>query len=259
MKPEIDDVRQYWDSHLNLTQFLPSQDVEVGSDVFWSHLERSMDRYAYKQRVLERFAEQCGGGKLLEIGSGLGLELSQLAELGFDVTGADLAPNAVELANSYLKRRGLPGRAMVQNAESLDLAEGSFDAVYSSGVIQHTPNIEKAIAEIYRVLAPGGRILIILYHRRSWFYLLQRLSGTNVEFASDDAPIINAYTRDELRRLFSRFRDIAVDTEYFRPKATTRGGAMALLYNRIFVPVMGALPEAWVRRYGWHLVLTGRK
>ena len=67
MKPEIDDVRQYWDSHLNLTQFLPSEDVEVGSDVFWSHLERSMSRYAYKQHVLERFAEQCGGGKLLDV------------------------------------------------------------------------------------------------------------------------------------------------------------------------------------------------
>ena len=109
------------------------------------------------------------------------------------------------------------------------------------------------------MLEPGGRILIILYHRRSWFYLLQRLSGTNVEFASDDAPIINAYTRNELRQLFSRFQDVEVDTQYFRPKPTTRGGAMAGLYNGVFVPVMGALPEPWVRPFGWHLVLTGRK
>jgi ubiquinone/menaquinone biosynthesis C-methylase UbiE len=259
MKQEIEDVRQYWDSHLNLTQFLPSPDVEVGSDEFWSYLEQSMDRYAYKQQVLERFAETCGGGKLLEIGSGLGLELAQLAALGFDVTGADLAPNAVELCNSYLKRRGLPGRAIVQNAESLDFPDETFDAVYSSGVIQHTPNIEKAIAEIWRVTKPGGRILVILYHRHSWFYLLQRLSGTAVEFDSDDAPIINSYTRDEMKSLFGAFTDLEVVPEYYYPKPTQRGGAAALLYNRIFVPLMGALPEGAVRRFGWHLVLTGRK
>ncbi len=259
MKHEIEDVRRYWDSHLNLTQFLPSEDVEVGSDLFWSHLERSMDRYAYKQRVLERFAAQCGGGKLLEIGSGLGLELARLAELGFDVTGADLAPNAVELCNRYLARRGLPGRALVQNAESLEFADHSFDAVYSSGVIQHTPNIEKAIAEIRRVLKPGGRILIILYHRRSWFHLLQRLSGTNVEFETGDAPIVNAYTRGELLRLFADFRDLQIECEYFYPKPTQRRGAAAFLYNRVFVPVMRALPERAVRRFGWHLVLTGAK
>jgi ubiquinone/menaquinone biosynthesis C-methylase UbiE len=259
MKHEIEDVRQYWDSHLNLTQFLPSEDVEIGSDAFWNHLEQSMDRYPYKRRVLERFAQDCGGGKLLEIGSGLGLELAQLAELGFDVTGADLAPNAVELCNSYLERRGLPGRAMVQNAENLELPDEAFDAVYSSGVIQHTPQIEKAIAEIWRVTKPGGRILIILYHRHSWFYLLQRLSGTNVEFDSDDAPIINSYTREELKRLFGAFTDLEVVPEYYYPKPTQRTGAAAFLYNRIFVPVMGALPEGAVRRFGWHLVLTGRK
>lgn len=259
MKNTIDDVQQYWDSHLNLTQFLAAEDVEVGSDAFWQHLERSVARNDYKQGALERFAASCGGGKLLEIGSGLGLELARLGKLGFDVTGVDLAPNAVALCNRYLERQGVNGRAVVQNAEALEFGDQSFDAVYSSGVIQHTPDIERAIAEIDRVLKPGGRILIILYHRHSWFYLLQRLSGTNVEFEGEDAPIVNAYTRSELRRLFARFRDLEVDTEYVYPQSTTRRGTLATLYNRVFVPAMGLLPEGAVRRYGWHLVLTGRK
>lgn len=259
MTRDIEEVRDFWNSHLNLTQFLPSDDVEVGSDAFWEHLERSMDRYGYKDALLERFAASCGGGKLLEVGSGLGIELARLGELGFDVTGADLAPNAVDLCNTYLRRKGVAGRAVVQDAESLTFEDQSFDAVYSSGVIQHTPNIGKAIAEIWRVLRPGGRILVILYHRRSWFYLLQRLSGTNVEFESGEAPIVNAYTRSELRRLFSRFRDLEIDTEYYYPRPTQRPGLAARLYNRVFVPVMGALPESTVRRFGWHLVLMGRK
>lgn len=258
-KHDVEDVRGYWDSHLNLTQFLGSGEIAPGSEAFWGSLEESLARYAYKPRLLERFARDCGGGKLLEVGCGLGLELARLGELGFDVTGVDLAPQAVELCNAYLRRRGVRGRALVQNAESLEFQDASFDAVYSSGVLQHTPDIERAIGEIFRVLRPGGRILVILYHRRSWFQLLRRLSRVNVEFEAGDAPIVNAYTREELRRLFARFRDVRVETEYYRPEPTNRRGALAFLFNRVFVPAFRSLPEQLVRRYGWHLVLTGSR
>ena len=60
MKHTLDDVQKYWDSHLNLTQFFPDEEVEVGSDEFWRHLDATMDRYAYKQAVLERFANDVG-------------------------------------------------------------------------------------------------------------------------------------------------------------------------------------------------------
>ncbi|MBW2269985.1 MAG: class I SAM-dependent methyltransferase [Deltaproteobacteria bacterium] len=259
MKHTLDDVQQYWDSHLNLTQFFPDEEVAVGSDEFWRQLDASMDRYAYKEAVLERFASEAGGGELLEIGCGLGLELSRLSKLGFDVTGLDLAPNAVAVAHANLQRQGLTGRAVVGNAEALEFADETFDAVYSSGVIQHTPSIEAAIAQIWRVLKPGGRILIILYHRHSWFNLLQRLSNTNVEFESGDAPIINSYSRGELRSLFQRFRNLEIETEYYYPKPTTRGGTLARLYNGVFVPFMGALPKAVAQPFGWHLVLTAEK
>ncbi len=259
MKATVEDVGRYWDSHLNLTQFFESEAVAAGSDEFYSLLERSLSRYSYKEPLLREFALDCEGKQLLEVGCGLGVELGELGALGFEVTGVDLAKSAVAVANEYLKRKGVPGRALVQDAERLEFGEATFDAVYSCGVLQHTPDIEKAIDEIWRVLKPGGRILIILYHRQSWFYLLHRLSGMNVEFQAEDAPIINTYTREELRRLFRRFPNIRVRCEYCRPLRTNRGGLLAGLYNHVFVPVMRAVPEPVVQGFGWHLVLTGRK
>ena len=259
MTPTIDDVRNYWNTHLNLTQFLGDKDLEPGSNRFFEEIERSFDRYGYKNRVFRAFANDAAGKKLLEVGCGLGIELGRLGEFGFDVTGVDLAPKAVELANANLKRKGVTGCAVVANAESLEFKDATFDAVYSSGVLQHTPDMDKAIAEVHRVLKPGGRILIVLYHRRSWFYLLHRLSRQNIEFDDEDAPIINAYTKAELRRLFCDFENVSVACEYYRPERTGRTGFKAALYNNLFVPVMGALPTALVRDFGWHLVLIATK
>lgn len=258
-EPRIEDVRGYWDAHLNLTQFIAHGEAEVGSDEFYRLLSNTLGRYEYKPALLREFARGREGQRLLEVGCGLGLELGELSKLGFVVTGIDLAPNAVSVANNYLARLGLPGEAQVENAERLSFEDEAFDAAYSCGVLQHTPDIHRAIGEIWRVLRPGGAILIILYHRYSWFNLLRRLSRTNVEFESDDAPIINTYTRSELRALFSRFRDIDIQCEYYYPRQTPRKGLLPFLFNTVFVPAMRAVPRPVARRFGWHLVLTARK
>ncbi len=258
MTHTIEDVRSYWDSHLNLTQFLTVSEIELGSEEFFLFLE-TLDRYDYKDPLLCSFSQGCKGQKLLEVGCGLGLELTKLGSLGFDVTGIDLSPQAVNLSRAFLQRKALTGMTKVQNAEQLDFADHSFDAVYSSGVLQHTPNIEKAINEIWRVLKPGGKILIILYHKRSWFYLAHKLSGANIEFESEDAPIINSYTRREMRDLFSDFKNVDVMCEYYRPTPTRRRGILPFLYNKIFVSSMGLMPQRLIRNFGWHLVLTATK
>lgn len=259
MKTGIDDVRSYWNSHLNCTQFLTSKDVAIGSHEFYAELEQSYLRYDYKDAAFRAFRAGASGDRLLEVGCGLGIELAKLSALGFDATGVDLAPRAVELANAYFRMKGVRGTAIQGNAENLDFADGSFDAIYSSGVLQHTPDIRRAVREIHRVLNPGGSILIVLYHRRSWFNLLRRLSGVNVEFVDRDAPIVNMYSRKELRDLFSAFRDVQIATEYFRAEPTKRRGALAHAYNRIFVPAIRLAPRALLQSFGWHLVLTARK
>jgi SAM-dependent methyltransferase len=65
---------------------------------------------------------------------------------------------------------GLSGTFLQANAEQLGFPDQCFDLVYSHGVLHHTPNTRTAIDEVYRVLKPGGRAIVMLYHRHSFNY-----------------------------------------------------------------------------------------
>jgi ubiquinone/menaquinone biosynthesis C-methylase UbiE len=260
MQNSIDAIREYWNSHLNCTQFVVDKRIIVGSEEFYDIVEKyARSRASYKAKLLKEFSAGCKGKKLLEVGCGLGVDLARLGKLGFDVTGIDLAPVAVELAGNYLKRQKISGLTMLQNAEQMDFADKSFDAVYSCGVLQHTPDIGKAISEMIRVLRPEGKMLVILYHRHSWFFLLHRLTGVNIEFEDKDAPIINTYTRKEMKALFQGLRRTKVTCEYCYPNPTRRKGMLPILFNHCFVPASKIVPSVVMRHFGWHLVLTGVK
>jgi ubiquinone/menaquinone biosynthesis C-methylase UbiE len=256
----IAQVREYWNSHLNLTQFLDSKDIDADSENFYNAVERHIrGRHAYKEKLLRDFSTGCQGLKLLEVGCGLGIELASLGKLGFDVTGIDLAPAAVKLAGDHLRRLNINGRTLVQNVEHMEFPDESFDAVYSSGVLHHTPDIQRAIAEILRVLKPGGEILVILYHRRSWFYLLHKLTRINIEFGDEDAPIINAYTKKQVKSLFHGLRIARVDVEYYYPMPTTKRGFLPFLFNHLFITGSRIMPAVIMKPLGWHLLVTGVK
>ena len=52
----------------------------------------------------------------------------------------------------------------------MPFADATFEYVYSWGVLHHTPGIDRAIAEIHRVLKPGGGVGVMLYNRESLLY-----------------------------------------------------------------------------------------
>jgi SAM-dependent methyltransferase len=64
------------------------------------------------------------------------------------------------------------------DAEHLEFPEGSFDFVWSWGVIHHSSSTERILKEIHRVLRPGGRAVIMVYHRGWWnYYVTETLYG----------------------------------------------------------------------------------
>ncbi len=71
---------------------------------------------------------------------------------------------------------GLSGTFQKENAERLSFPDESFDWVFSHGVLHHTPDTQAAIDEVYRVLKPDGRAIIMLYHKRSFNYLVRIMS-----------------------------------------------------------------------------------
>jgi len=94
--------------------------------------------------------------KVLEVGPGPGeLSARMTEELGADVVAVDVSERMVELARS----RGVDAR--VGDVQSLPFEDGSFDTVVAAWMLYHVPDLDRGLAEIARVLEPGGRLIAV--------------------------------------------------------------------------------------------------
>jgi ubiquinone/menaquinone biosynthesis C-methylase UbiE len=128
-----------------------------------------LDRVAGVEPVRE--AKRCAtaamglraGDRVLDVGCGTGFDLPAMAaEVGprGRVTGIDVSARAVEEARR--KVAGLPTvGAEVADVQDLPYADGSFDACRADRTLQHVPDVERGLSEIRRVLAPGGRLVVL--------------------------------------------------------------------------------------------------
>jgi len=96
---------------------------------------------------------------------GLGADHQRFAEAGAELYGIDLTPRAIERTRRRLALLGLTSRLAVDDAEAPYFSDGRFDLVYSWGVLHHTSDTPKAVAEVWRVLKPDGCARIMLYHK----------------------------------------------------------------------------------------------
>lgn len=95
------------------------------------------------------------GGRLLEIGSGLGHLVGQLEE-AFETYGMDLNHWAVERSKTVVKKSALH----TASAQELPFRNDSFNVVIIKHIVEHLPEPEKAVAEIGRVIAQGGVLIL---------------------------------------------------------------------------------------------------
>lgn len=261
MAPNVEDSKKYWNSHTLGLQYQTDMSIEKGTPEFFEHIDPVASRFYWIYQMMDQEAPALKGKKLLEIGCGMGRDSAEWASRGVLVTASDLTPNAIEYTKKYFAYRGLNAEYKVTSALNLDFPDQTFDAVYSRGVIHCTAaDIRPAINEIYRVLKPGGRALIFhFYHRWSWFNLLHKYGKENIEFVDADPPFNNIYSRDQVRAFFDRFEHVTVDVQHYYPFKTRRTGTKAWLFNNVFVPVYGALPEALVKPFGWKINVRATK
>ncbi len=104
------------------------------------------------------------GERVLDVGSGAGTDSLVAAQMvGPDgrVTGIDMTPEMLAKARAAAAEMGAPNVEFVEGeAEQLPFADASFDVVISNGVIDLVPDKDAVFSELFRVLAPGGRIQI---------------------------------------------------------------------------------------------------
>jgi ubiquinone/menaquinone biosynthesis C-methylase UbiE len=97
----------------------------------------------------------------LEIGAGTGYFTLNLLQDGVvrEATAIDISPGMLDVLQSNATRVGVAVRTVACDAAALPFAAGSFDIVLGHAVLHHLPHLDRAFAEILRVLKPGGRLL----------------------------------------------------------------------------------------------------
>jgi ubiquinone/menaquinone biosynthesis C-methylase UbiE len=285
-------VRAFWQENPCGTKFA---DAPPGSRRFYELVEEHRYQKEWHIPAAAGFAET-KDMRVLEIGCGLGTDGAQFAKAGADYTGVDLTQAAVELAQKRFELFHLPGAFRTADAEQLDFPDNSFDLVYSHGVLHHTPDTAGAVKEVHRVLKPGGRAEVMLYHRDSYNYrvnisLLRRAgvhllrSGSGVKFVH----LLTGESEDALRehaRRLKKERSYLSSEEFLSQNTDGAGNPLARVYsrneahelfkdfskveirtyflNKKWLPIIGPLLPRSIEsrlasRWGWHLWIYATK
>jgi len=111
------------------------------------------------------------GRKYLEVGGGDGRFALELMKQGFTVVETDIAPGSVRRAREFAAKAGVADSNlfMAVDAENLPFKDSSFDGLFLVASLHHLPNPEFALKEFYRVVKPGGCVLV-LREPASWFF-----------------------------------------------------------------------------------------
>ena len=244
----VQSVRSFWEGHVNNEYY--TGEARASAAYFDQIRER---RYRWHYHLRELFEELAGsGGDLLEIGCGIGVDSIELARCGFRVTGVDLTQAAIDIAEQHAAHRHADITFRTGNAEALDFPESAFDAVYSFGVLHHTPDMPKAISEVHRVLKPGGTAYIMLYHRFSIvekIHQIFRMPYESPKDLKDHCPVVYRLSRNEAGDYFSEFSKVEITADY----PFTYG----FRHLTFWMPV--GLKKWLGRHIGWHLMIRAVK
>lgn len=218
----VSQVANYWDDEP--CHFWAGKNYETGSKEFFEAIES--ERYS-SQDYIHKFAQFSRWHKkdVLEVGCGIGTDALQFIRSGAYYQGIDLSSYSIDIAKKRIDLYGLSPaydpQFTVMNAENILYEDKSFDLVYSWGVIHHSPNPEKVVDEIYRVLRPNGKFVGMIYKRFSTMGLAVYLrdiarhynpfiSLTTAFKRSLESPGTKAYNIGEAKKLFGKFSDLKI-------------------------------------------------
>lgn len=138
----------------------------------WAAGYRTSENDAFYSLAFDHVASLLGGahhGPVLDAGCGYGTKTVHLARRGFNVVGVDISERVLEIGQRSVEIAGLTDRVEFHHADLLAMPfeDGAFGSVLCWGVLMHVPEVERAIAELARVIRPGGTIVVSEGNRRS--------------------------------------------------------------------------------------------
>jgi ubiquinone/menaquinone biosynthesis C-methylase UbiE len=181
----------------------------------WYAQNTQKNMAAYRRsakQVAERVAE---GATILEVAPGPGYLSIELAKLGnYRIVGLDISATFVEIAQEKAKEAGVHIDFRLGNAAAMPLADGLFDCIVCSAAFKNFAEPVKALDEMFRVLKPGGKVLIIDLRPDASIEVIDKhiredlaLTGINfllTKWAFQHMLLKRAYTKEEIRQFASR-------------------------------------------------------
>jgi len=271
-------------------------DERIGTPEFFDAVERHRYRTEWHIPQVVGFP-QWREKDVLEIGCGMGTDAINFGRAGARYTGVDLTEVSIEMVRRRFELEGLNASLKVADAERLPFEDNSFDLVYSHGVLHHTPDTQRAVNEVRRVLRPGGTAMVMLYHKNSYNYWINimtlRRIGVRLLGFDWGLHFVHRLTGEdegrlrELQRLYrSDAKRMLTTQEFLNQNTDGAGNPLARVYTRAqalkmftsfskataevhflhkkWMPVVGRLlPFSIERRLaeimGWHLWILAQK
>ena len=131
----------------------------------WVDNYRTPDNEHFYNMAFDLIAESFGsptGATVVDAGCGSCAKSKNLADRGFHVVGTDLSESALDMARQSLRGTEYENKIELQqqNLTAITMADNSVDYLVCWGVLMHIPEVDKAVAEISRIIKPGGYVAI---------------------------------------------------------------------------------------------------
>ncbi|MFM9413071.1 class I SAM-dependent methyltransferase [Peptococcus simiae] len=190
--------------------------------------EKSKEYDAWYETPLGRFVDaretECAlsilpldlGKSLLDAGCGTGRFTLKMSLLGHAMTGIDLSPEMLEIAKHKLKFAGLAPRFHEMDITNMDFADNSFDGLVSMALFEFVHEAEKALEECFRVVRPGGYVMIgTITGNSSWG------EEYKTHMPREDSVFHQAAfkTMEEMKQLFPDYLLAAKESVFIPPTA----------------------------------------
>ena len=239
-----EEVRDFWQSNPLCASGIPHP---LGSKEFF-------EVYDTQREEIESIPYSCAlheyrnfkGKKVLDVGCGNGYVLAKYAQEGAEVFGIDITQAGVDLCKKRFEFIGLKGEFRVADAQMIPFPDDTFDCACSMGVLHHVPDSQRALGEIYRVLKPGGRLIVMFYHRNSAKYKFKYrvwswVTGKSMqqlvnEYDGVGNPKGAVFSKAQLADMLSRFTDVQMHVGYLETRDIILRGARFLPDN-LFKPL----------------------
>jgi len=213
-------------------RYLRDEYPEINREYIQAATAHRFGLYPNQQRIADFSGAK--DKKVLEVGVGQGLDHLQFAKAGARLSGVDLTPRHCQISREVLRLEGYSSDIHEADACGLPFEDNQFDRVYSCGVLLLISSIKDAIAEIHRVLKPGGHATIMLYNRASLHYWIKSRFYHGYTLGEDkvlgkkivddwytDGPgyvSVDYYAPSDLPELFEQFSEIDYLTDCLTPE-----------------------------------------